>query len=86
MKKLNAARVSCCSSVRTAFFVCACVQVFAFGSEGPPWMPPHGFKWQLVEAKKEEKKKEEKKADEKKDEKKKEKLPVSSTYFLQPEP
>jgi hypothetical protein len=62
------------------------VQVFAFGSEGPPWMPPHGFKWQLVEAKKEEKKKEEKKADEKKDEKKKEKLPVSSTYFLQPEP
>ncbi len=54
-------------------------------------MPPPGFKWQLVEAKKEEKKKEEKKkeekkADEKKDEKKKEKLPVSSTYFLQPEP
>ncbi len=49
-------------------------------------MPPPGFKWQLVEAKKEEKKKEEKKGDEKKDEKKKEKLPVSSTYFLQPEP
>lgn len=49
-------------------------------------MPPPGFKWQLVEAKKEEKKKDEKKADEKKDEKKKEKLPVSSTYFLQPEP
>jgi hypothetical protein len=40
-------------------------------------MPPPGFKWQLVEAKKEEKKKEEKK---------KEKLPVSSTYFFQPEP
>ncbi len=61
------------------------MQVFAFGSEGPPWTPP-GFKWQLVEAKKEEKKKEEKKADEKKEEKKKEKPPVSSTYFLQPEP
>jgi hypothetical protein len=44
-------------------------------------MPPRGFKWQLVEAKKEEKK-----ADEKKEEKKKEKPPVSSTYFLQPEP
>jgi hypothetical protein len=57
------------------------VQVFAFGSEGPPWMPPPGFKWQLVEPKKEEKK-----ADEKKEEKKKEKLPVSSTYFLKPEP
>jgi hypothetical protein len=44
-------------------------------------MPPPGFKWQLVEAKKEEKK-----ADEKKEEKKKEKPPVSSTYFLEPEP
>ncbi len=44
-------------------------------------MPPPGFKWQLVEPKKEEKK-----ADEKKEEKKKEKLPVSSTYFLKPEP
>jgi hypothetical protein len=62
------------------------VQVFAFGSEGPPWMAPPGSKWQLVEVKKEEKKKEEKKADEKKEEKKKEKPPVSSTYFLQPEP
>jgi hypothetical protein len=57
------------------------VQVFAFGSEGPPWMPPPGFNWQRVEAKKDEKK-----ADEKKEEKKKEKLPVSSTYFLQPKP
>jgi hypothetical protein len=57
------------------------VQVFAFGSEGPPWMPPPGFKWQLVETKKEEKK-----PDEKKEEKKKEKPPVSSTYFLQPKP
>jgi hypothetical protein len=44
-------------------------------------MPPPGFNWQRVEAKKEEKK-----ADEKKEEKKKEKLPVSSTYFLQPKP
>ncbi|CAK9855733.1 unnamed protein product [Sphagnum jensenii] len=50
-------------------------KVFAFGSEGPPWMPPPGFKWQLVETKKEEKKKEEKKPDEKKEEKKKEKPP-----------
>ncbi len=61
--------------------MCACVQVFAFGSEGPQCMPPPGFKWQLVDAKKEEKK-----ADEKKEEKKKEKPPVSSIYFLQPEP
>ncbi|CAN5967661.1 unnamed protein product [Sphagnum jensenii] len=45
-------------------------KVFAFGSEGPQCMPPPGFKWQLVEAKKEEKK-----ADEKKEEKKKEKPP-----------
>jgi len=57
------------------------VQVFAFGSEGPPWLPPPGIKWQPEEAKKEEKK-----GDEKKEEKKKEKPPVSSTYFLQPEP
>ncbi len=49
----------------------------------PPPVPaaPAGFKWQLVEAKKEEKK-----AEVKKEEKKKEKPPVSSTYFLQPEP
>ncbi|KAH8966837.1 hypothetical protein BDL97_03G048000 [Sphagnum fallax] len=45
-------------------------EVFAFGSEGPQCMPPPGFKWQLVDAKKEEKK-----ADEKKEEKKKEKPP-----------
>ncbi|CAM6049703.1 unnamed protein product [Sphagnum compactum] len=45
-------------------------ELFAFGSEGPLFMPPPGFKWQQVEAKKEEKK-----ADEKKEEKKKEKPP-----------
>ncbi len=61
--------------------MCACVQFFAFGSEGPLRMPPPGFKWQLVEAKEEEKE-----PDERKEEKKKEQPPVSSTYFLQPEP
>ncbi len=62
-------------------FVVVVVVVPMLAWERPPGMPPPGFKWQLVEAKKEEKK-----AVEKKDEMKKEKLPVSSTYFLQPEP
>ncbi len=38
-----------------------CVQVFNFGPEGPPWMPPPGTRWQLVEDKTPAEKKEEKK-------------------------